>query len=49
MTLDFGGPWNPVDMTFHEISNCFIIFTVFVIRFFLAWAIMQLFNYHESV
>ena len=25
MTFDFGGPWNPVDMTFHKISNCFII------------------------
>ena len=21
--FDFGGPWNPVDMTFHKISNCF--------------------------
>ena len=25
ITFDFGGPWNPVDMTFHKISNCFII------------------------
>ncbi len=25
MTFDFGGPWNPVDMTFHKFSNCFII------------------------
>ena len=25
MTFDFEGPWNPVDMTFHKISNCFII------------------------
>ena len=25
ITFDFGDPWNPVDMTFHKISNCFII------------------------
>ena len=25
MTFDFGGPWNPGNMTFLEISNCFII------------------------
>ena len=25
ITFDFEGPWNPVDMTFHIISNRFII------------------------
>ena len=25
MTFDFGGPWNPGNMTFPKISICFII------------------------